>query len=141
MPHSLAKSVHHNFMGMLPDFKQLSLFLYADYFYNFNCHRHLLLVLIFTEVFATLLYNMCRCYGQCVTTIVRDCDQQTFPASTVQCADMYSFDTDEKSALQTYQSVCSAYCKVFDRLCIPFKKGLTSLHHLHCVVTCVSKRL
>ncbi|KAL8590358.1 hypothetical protein ACOMHN_011572, partial [Nucella lapillus] len=36
--------------------------------------------------------------------------------------DMYTFDTDEQAAMETYQLICDAYCNVFDRIGVPYKK-------------------
>lgn len=36
---------------------------------------------------------------------------------------MYTFDTDEESAMETYYKVCDAYCKVFDRIGVQYEKG------------------
>lgn len=37
--------------------------------------------------------------------------------------DMYTFDTDEQSAMQTYEAVCEAYCRIFDRIGVPYVKA------------------
>ncbi|KFP75747.1 hypothetical protein N310_04607, partial [Acanthisitta chloris] len=36
--------------------------------------------------------------------------------------DMYTFDTSEEAAQQTYEQVCDAYCSFFSRLGLPFVK-------------------
>lgn len=36
--------------------------------------------------------------------------------------DMYTFDASEEAARQTYDLVCDAYCRLFDRLGLPFVK-------------------
>ncbi|XP_059161008.1 probable proline--tRNA ligase, mitochondrial isoform X2 [Physella acuta] len=36
--------------------------------------------------------------------------------------DMYTFDTSEETALETYQTVCTAYDRIFDRLALPYTK-------------------
>ncbi|NWI91930.1 SYPM protein, partial [Pitta sordida] len=36
--------------------------------------------------------------------------------------DMYTFDTSEEAAQQTYDQVCEAYCSLFSRLGLPFVK-------------------
>ncbi|PVD23952.1 hypothetical protein C0Q70_17228 [Pomacea canaliculata] len=36
--------------------------------------------------------------------------------------DMYSFHTDEASAMETYHSLCEAYSRIFDRLSVPYVK-------------------
>ena len=41
----------------------------------------------------------------------------------VSSTDMYTFDTDEESAMETYYKVCDAYCKVFDRIGVQYEKG------------------
>ena len=38
-------------------------------------------------------------------------------------SDMYTFDTHEKSAMETYETVCQAYCNIFDRIGVPYQKG------------------
>ena len=43
--------------------------------------------------------------------------------------DMYTFDTDEESAMETYHKVCDAYCNVFDRIGVHYEKG-TGVHAL-----------
>ena len=41
-------------------------------------------------------------------------------------ADMYTFDTGEESAMETYHKVCDAYCNVFDRIGVHYEKGMQS---------------
>lgn len=36
---------------------------------------------------------------------------------------MYTFDADEESAMRTYQQVCDAYSRIFDRLGVNYVKG------------------
>lgn len=54
--------------------------------------------------------------------------------------DLYSFDVDEKSALETYGRVCQAYEGIFKRIGVNFIKGkifsrilITSVFYL-CVI-------
>lgn len=35
--------------------------------------------------------------------------------------DMYSFDQDASSALETYETVKQAYTRIFDRIDVPYK--------------------
>ncbi|KAL4236757.1 prolyl-tRNA synthetase [Mactra antiquata] len=39
-----------------------------------------------------------------------------------QMKDMYTFDTDEVTAKETYERICDTYCKIFNRLELNFKK-------------------
>lgn len=39
--------------------------------------------------------------------------------------DLYSFDVDEQSALETYGKVCQAYEEIFKRIGVNFIKGKT----------------
>ncbi|CAI9725144.1 probable proline--tRNA ligase, mitochondrial [Octopus vulgaris] len=36
--------------------------------------------------------------------------------------DLYTFDCSESSALETYEKICEAYCRIFNRLKLPFIK-------------------
>ena len=36
---------------------------------------------------------------------------------------MYTFDSSEETALETYNGVCGAYDSLFDRLGVPYAKG------------------
>ena len=36
---------------------------------------------------------------------------------------MYTFDTNEETALATYETVCQAYNKIFDRIGVEYIKG------------------
>nr|KAG5710319.1 hypothetical protein BaRGS_009035 [Batillaria attramentaria] len=37
--------------------------------------------------------------------------------------DMYTFDVDEQSAMRTYEAVCDAYCRIFDRIGVGYVKA------------------
>ena len=39
-------------------------------------------------------------------------------------ADLYSFDRDENAAVDTYESVCRVYERLFDRLGLPALRGM-----------------
>ena len=43
--------------------------------------------------------------------------------SFIELSDLYTFDTNEETARETYNIVCEAYSRIFDRLGLKFHKG------------------
>ncbi|KAK7100430.1 probable proline--tRNA ligase, mitochondrial [Littorina saxatilis] len=63
--------------------------------------------------------------------------------------DMYTFDTNEETAMETYHTVCDAYSNVFDRIRVPYEKvrgstgniGGSLSHEFHYVAEAGEDRL